>query len=86
MSALSTIWENTDSCEEKYRFDSVLYLMSVMSQCYSDIIDQGISAPGNGKDVVDGLNIIDKRYIYQLMSNVKLLVSKTSDSYIIMHS
>ena len=43
-----------------------------MSWCYSITIDQGISAPGNGKEVVYGLNAVDKRYIYQLMSTVKL--------------
>ena len=46
--------------------------MSVMSQTYSIIIDHGISAPGYGKELVDGLNAVDKRYIYQLMSKVKL--------------
>ena len=46
--------------------------MSVMSQTYSIIIDCGISAPGHGKEVVDGLNAFDKRYIYQLMANVQL--------------
>ena len=30
--------------------------MLVLSQCYSVIIDQYISAPGQGKEVVDGLN------------------------------
>ena len=44
--------------------------MSVMSQTYSIIIDRGISAPGHGKEVVDGLNAVDKRYIYQLMFKV----------------
>ena len=34
--------------------------MSVMSQTYSIIIDRGISAPGYGKEVVDGLNAVDK--------------------------
>ena len=48
-----------------------------MSQCYSIIIDWGISAPGNGKEVVDGINAIEKRYIYPLMSNVQLPGSKT---------
>ena len=38
--------------------------MSVMLQCYSVIIIRGISTPGHGKEVVDGLNSIDKRYIY----------------------
>ena len=57
-----------------------------MSQCYSVIIDRGISEPGHGKEVVDGINAIEKRYIYQLMSNVQLLVSNIFDSHIIMHS
>ena len=61
-SALSKIWENTDGCAEKYRCASALYLR----------IDRGISAPGNGKDVVDGINTIDKCYIYELMSNFQL--------------
>ena len=59
--------------------------MSVVSQCYSIIIDRGISAPGNGKEVVDGLNAVDKRYIYQLMSNVQLPGSVIFDSQIEMH-
>ena len=46
--------------------------MSVMYQCYSVIIDCGISAHGHGQEVVAGLNAIDKHYIYQLRSNVKL--------------
>ena len=46
---LSTKWENIDSCDEQYRCVSALYLMPVLSQCYSIIIDQGISAPGHGK-------------------------------------
>ena len=35
-----------------------------MSQCNSVNIYQGISAPGHIKEVVDGLNDVDKRYIY----------------------
>ena len=38
--------------------------MSGMSQTYSIIIHRGISATGHGKEVVDGLNAVDKRYIY----------------------
>ena len=49
---------------------SIGYLMSVMSQCYSIIINRGIIAPGNDKDVVDGINDVDNRYIYQLMFTV----------------
>ena len=46
--------------------------MSVMSKNYSIIIDCGISAPGHGKEAVDGINAVDKRHIYQLMSKVQL--------------
>ena len=66
--SLSKIWENTDGCAEQYICASEIYLMSVMSQCYSIIIDRGISAPGNGKEVGDGLNDVDKRSIHQFLS------------------
>ena len=36
--------------------------------------------------MVDGLNVIGKRYIYQLISTVQLSGSKTFDSKILMHS
>ena len=60
--------------------------MSVMSQTYSIIIDRGISTPGNGKEVVDGLNYVDKRYIYQLISKVQLPGSVRFDSQIKIHT
>ena len=58
----------------------------MISQCYSIIIDQGISVPGHGKEVVDGFNAVDKRYIYQLMSKVQLPGSFIFDSQIKMHT
>ena len=84
--SLSTIWENTDGCAEQYRCASALYLISVMSQTYSIIIDRGISVSGHGKEVVDVLNSIDKRYIYQLMSKVQLHGSVRFDSQIKIHT
>ena len=57
-----------------------------MSQCYSIIIDRGISAPGHGEEVVYGINAVDKRYIYQFMSTVKLPGSKIFDSHMKMHT
>ena len=36
--SLITIWENTEGCAEQYIYASALYLMSVMSQCYSVVI------------------------------------------------
>ena len=77
---------NTDGFAEQYVCASALYLMSVMLQCYSFIIDRGISVPGNGKEVIGGIDVIDKRYIYQLVSNVQLTGSKTFDSRVLMHS
>ena len=53
--------------------------MSVMSKCYSVIIDRGISGPGHGKEAVYGLSDVDKWYIYQFMSNVQLTGSKIFD-------
>ena len=84
--SLSKIWVNTDGSAEQYRCASSLYLMSVMSQTYSIIIDRGISAPGHGKEVVDGLNDVDKRYIYQLMSKVQFPESVIFDSQIQIHN
>ena len=60
--------------------------MSVLSQCFLILIDRGISAHGRVKEVVGGLNSIDKRYIYQLMSNVQLPGSKTFENNILMYS
>ena len=80
MSSLIKIWGNTDGCSEQYRCASAIHLMSFMSQRYSVIIYQGISVTGHGKQVVDVINAIDKRYIYKLMSNVKLPGSKLFDS------
>ena len=84
--SLSTILENTDGCAEQYICASAIYLMSVMSQCYSIIIDRSISAPGHGKEVVYGLNAVDKHYIYQLISTVKLHGSIRFDSQIKIHT
>ena len=57
-----------------------------MSQCYSIIIDWGISAHEHAKEVVDGLNAVDKRYIYKLMSTVQLPASIIFDSQIKIHT
>ena len=77
MPALSTICGNNGGCAEQYICATALYLMSVLSQRYSIIFDWGISAHGNVKEVVNGIDSIYKRYIYQLISTVQLTVSKT---------
>ena len=52
----------------------------------SVIIYCSISAPGHGKEFVDGLNAIYKHCIYQLMYNFQIPRLKSFDSYILMHS
>ena len=84
--SLSTIWENTDGYSEQYRCASALYLMSVMYQCDSIVIDRGISSPWHGKEVVDVLNYVDKRYIDKLMSTVQLPGLNIFDSQIQIHT
>ena len=83
---MSTIWGNNDGCAEQCRCAPALYLMSVMSRCYFIIIYRGISSPGHGKEVADGLNDVDKRYIYQLMSTVQIPGSNIFDSHIQTHT
>ena len=39
---LSTILENTDCCAKHYRCDTTIYLVSMLSQEFSVIIDHGI--------------------------------------------
>ena len=84
--SLSTILENTDGFYEQYRCVSVLYPIPFMSQCYSIIIDWGISSPGHGKEVVDWINCVDKHYIYQLMSTVQIPGSIRFDSQMQIHT
>ena len=61
-------------------------LKITMSQCYYIIIDRGTSTPGHEKEVVEGLNDFDKRYIYKLMSKFQLPGSVRFDSQIKMHT
>ena len=49
-------------------------------------MDLVIIASGHGKEVVDGLNDVDKQYIYQLMSTIQLPGSNIFDSQIQMHT
>ena len=59
--------------------------MSVLYQFNSIIIDRGISAHGHCKEVIGGLKSIDRRYMYQIISNFQHPGSKTFDSNILMH-
>ena len=58
-----TVWKSTDGCSKQYRCGSALYFLSYISIKYKMIIDRMIGAPGHGKDLVDGINAIDTRYL-----------------------
>ena len=55
-SKLITLLENTDGCAENYICFTELYLFSMLSQYFSDIIDYVFSAPVHSREVVDVLN------------------------------
>ena len=84
--SLGTILDNTDGLDKKHRCASAQYVISVMFQSFSVIIDRRISVPGHGKEVLDGLNAVDKHYIYQLMSTVQLIGTNIFDSRMQMHT
>jgi hypothetical protein len=64
------ILDDTDGCAKQYRSATALYLLSLIAVTYRIAYDRAIGAPGHGKDEVDGLNAVDKRYITEKMSLV----------------
>lgn len=63
-----TIVDDTDGCAKQYRSGTALYLNSLLATTHGVIIDRAVGAPGHGKDEVDGLNAVDKRFIAEKMS------------------
>ena len=60
---MSVVWEDTNGCTKKYRYALDIFLMTVLSSSYGTITDFEINAPGYLKNVVDGINTMDKRYV-----------------------
>ena len=58
----------------------------MLSQAFYVIIDRGISAPGNSREVVDDINTIDKRFLFHIISTVKFLGAKGYDTQMIIHT
>ena len=63
-----------------------LFILSILLQPYNKIIDRGISEPGHGRKVVDGLIATYKRFIFHLMETVKLPGSKCFDTQMEVHT
>ena len=74
---ISTIGENMDGCAEHYPCTTALYLFSMLSQVYNNMIDRGVVEPGHGREVFGGLNDTKKWLISMLITTV--LLSGASD-------
>jgi len=70
LKSYSTMWDDTDGCMKQYRSGIAMYLLSVLAVTYCITIDRAIGAPGHGKDLVDGLNAIDKRFLKGLFCRI----------------
>ena len=58
-----SIWESTDGYCKQYRCGAALFFKSIISVKSNVIVDCIIGAPGYEKDVVDGINSCNKRYL-----------------------
>jgi hypothetical protein len=54
------VFDNTYGCAKQYRCATSLYLLSMLSGKHNITIDQAVAALGHGKDLIDGLNAVDK--------------------------
>eukprot|EP00957_Ditylum_brightwellii_P045933 3484390-Ditylum_brightwellii.AAC.1 len=59
--------EDTDGCSKQYRAASSLYQRSTILMKHGVVIDYAVGAPEHDKDVVDGLNAVDKRHLQTVM-------------------
>ena len=54
----SNIW-----MRKEYRCSIAYYLMSYLLKSYQIVLDRAVDKPSHGKDVVDGFNAVQKRYL-----------------------
>jgi hypothetical protein len=64
--------DDTDGCAKQYRCATALFLLTLLSCVHNVAIDRAVGAPGHGKDIVDGLNAADKRYLIMKMRMIGL--------------
>ena len=60
---MSTVWEYTDGCVNKYRYALDIYLMAVLSYSYGIIIYSQNNALVHGYNVIYRINDTNKRYL-----------------------
>ena len=57
------MWDQTYGCANQYMCSIAYYLMSYLSKSYHIVLDRAVYTPDHGKDVVDGFNAVQKRYL-----------------------
>ena len=75
---MSTVWEDTNGCENKYRCDLDIYLMTLLSSSHGIITDRRTNAPYHGNNVVDGPNETNKHYLKKKMKLIGKLGSNNT--------
>eukprot|EP00957_Ditylum_brightwellii_P167844 12777172-Ditylum_brightwellii.AAC.1 len=55
--------EETYGCVKQYKCATAFKFLSMLSLRYNIVIDRAVVAPGHDKDVVYGLNAVNKRYL-----------------------
>ena len=58
-----TIWYQIYGCAKQYRCSIAYYLMSYLPKSYKIVLDRDVDTPGHGKDIMDGFNALQKRYL-----------------------
>jgi hypothetical protein len=53
----------TDGWAKQYRCATAIHLLSMLSVKYGITIDRQVGAPGHGKDIINGINAVNKNYI-----------------------
>ena len=64
----------------------IIILIVNFSQAFNIMIYFRISAPGHGREFVDGINDTDKRFILKLMAKVQLHGSQRFDAQMAMYT
>ena len=67
---MSTAWEDTNGCANQYRCALNIYLMNVLSSSYGIIMDHAMNSSGHGKNVVDGINAMEKLYLKEKIQHM----------------
>jgi hypothetical protein len=78
--------DNTDGGAKQYHCTTALHFLSMSSMKHIITIDQAVAAPGHGKDLIDGLNTVNKMYLKELMMRTSVAGEAEEDCKIKSHS